>query len=128
MSFCTVINCLDGRVQLPVISYLKKRFGVNYVDSVTEAGPNHILADGTCRERIEAILERLDISITNHNSVGIAVVGHYDCAGNPASGEEQRVHTLEAVRFLKSRYKDFEVIGLWVDETWQVNELSLAVD
>jgi len=34
MSYCTVINCMDGRVQLPVIKYLKERFDVDYVDSI----------------------------------------------------------------------------------------------
>ncbi|MHC5172739.1 MAG: carbonic anhydrase, partial [Planctomycetota bacterium] len=24
MSFCTAINCMDGRVQLPTITFLKK--------------------------------------------------------------------------------------------------------
>ena len=36
--FCTVINYIDGRVQLPVIRYLQKRFDAEYVDSITEAG------------------------------------------------------------------------------------------
>ena len=43
--FCTAINCMDGRVQLPVIQYLQKRFNVDFVDSVTEAGPNLILSE-----------------------------------------------------------------------------------
>jgi hypothetical protein len=38
---------MDGRVQLPVIDYLRKRFGVEHVDSVIEAGPNLILAEGS---------------------------------------------------------------------------------
>ncbi len=47
MSFCTTINCMDGRVQLPVIKYLQKHFNVDYVDSITEPGPNLILAKQT---------------------------------------------------------------------------------
>ena len=39
MSFYTTINCMDGRVQLPVISYLMERFGVQYVDAITGPGP-----------------------------------------------------------------------------------------
>ncbi|MGI9568583.1 MAG: carbonic anhydrase, partial [Desulfobulbia bacterium] len=34
MRFCSVISCMDGRVQLPVIRYLQKRFNVDYVDSI----------------------------------------------------------------------------------------------
>jgi len=40
MIFCTAVNCMDGRVQLPVINYLKERFSANYVDMITEPGPN----------------------------------------------------------------------------------------
>ena len=44
--FATAVNCMDGRVQKPVIEYLQKSFGVDYVDMVTEPGPNKILAEG----------------------------------------------------------------------------------
>ena len=40
MSFCTAINCMDGRVQLPVIRFLQERFKVDYVDVISEPGPN----------------------------------------------------------------------------------------
>ncbi|TFG48089.1 MAG: hypothetical protein E4H40_05280 [Candidatus Brocadiia bacterium] len=125
MSFCTVINCIDGRVQLPVIKYLQERFDVDYVDSITEPGPNLILAQQTNVDIVESIFNRLKISVNHHGSVGIAVAGHYDCAGNPATKKEQAVHTLDAIRFIKSRYSDLEIIGLWVDENWEVSELSL---
>ncbi len=40
MSFCTAINCMDGRTQLPVIEFLKNKLSVEYVDTVTEPGPH----------------------------------------------------------------------------------------
>jgi hypothetical protein len=115
---------MDGRVQLPVIEYLQERFNVDYVDSITEPGSNLILAQQININIVESIFNRLKISIDRHGSVGIAVVGHYDCAGNPALKQEQTIHTLEAVRCVKHKYNDFEVIGLWVDENWKVSELS----
>ena len=45
MNFCTVINCMYGRVQLPVNKYLQKRFNVEFVDTITEAGPVFIISD-----------------------------------------------------------------------------------
>ena len=123
MRFCTVINCMDGRVQLPVIRYLKKRFNVEYVDSITEAGPNLILSEQKNKASIQSIVERLKISIENHNSVGIAIVGHYDCAGNPASQNDQIMHIQKAIQFLRQQYENIEIIGLWVDENWEVQEV-----
>lgn len=123
MSFCTAINCMDGRVQLPVIHYLRQRFGVDYVDTITEPGPNRILAEGTPPERLQSILERLRISVENHGSRSIAVVGHHDCAGNPAPREQQLKHLQQALAFLRERYPDMQIIALWVDNNWQVQEV-----
>ena len=124
MSFSTAINCMDGRVQLPVIHFLQAKFNVEYVDSVTEPGPNGILADGTASATIESILARVDISVHQHGSIAVAVVGHHDCAGNPAQKYTQNEQTRASVESLQSRYAAVPVIGLWVDENWTVHELS----
>ena len=123
MSFCTAINCMDGRTQLPVIKFLQKRFGAEYVDCITEAGPNKVLAEQTPAAEIEAIRVRLKITIDVHASRGIAVAGHHDCARNPTPREVQIAHTKKAVNFLRHQYADIEIIGLWVDENWQVEEI-----
>ena len=125
MRVCSVINCMDGRVQLPVISYLQKRFNAEYVDTITEAGPNLILSEERNSASGQAILERLRISIEKHNSVGVAVVGHHDCAGNPASQNDQILHVQKAIQFLRQRYDDMEIIGLWIDGNWDIHEVEL---
>ena len=125
MSFYTVVNCMDGRVQLPVISYLRKRFNVMYIDSVTEPGPNLILAQNSEKSVVEQIFKRINISIDNHGSIGIGVVGHFGCAGNPTSEKEQVHHTRNAVKLLKSKFSTIPVIGLWVNEDWEVSEVNL---
>ena len=126
MRFCTVINCMDGRVQLPAISYLQKRFNAEYVDSITEAGPNLILSEEKKMTSIQSILERVEISIKHHNSVGIAIVGHHDCAGNPAPENDQIIHIQRAIQFLRQQYENIEIIGLWIDKNWDVHEVIEA--
>jgi len=124
MTFCTAINCMDGRTQLPVNEYLARRFGVEFIDTITEPGPNLILAAGEIDRTVAGIIARVDISVARHGSKGIAVVGHHDCAGNPADESAQADHTRRAVDFLRRKYPDVEVIGLWVDSNWVVHELS----
>ena len=124
MRFCSVINCIDGRVQLPVIRYLQKRFNVDYVDSITEAGPNLILTEAKNTSSTQAIFERLKISVENHHSVGVAIVGHHDCAGNPAPKNDQIVHLQKAIQSIRQQYENIEVIGLWVDKNWEVHEID----
>ncbi len=125
MEFYTAVNCMDGRVQLPVITYLQNRFGVTYVDMITEPGPNRLLADQTDPALTGSILNRIKISVEKHASGGIAVVGHYDCAGNPASEEKQFAQTRKAVELIRKEYPGLDIIGLWVDENWEVRQLQL---
>ena len=124
MSFCTAISCMDGRTQLPVILYLQKYFNAEYVDMITEAGPNRIMAERNNLAGVRSIIKRIDISMTLHQSKGIAVVGHYDCAKNPADEKKQSEQTKEAIGFLRQNYDKIEIIGLWVDKNWNVKPIK----
>jgi carbonic anhydrase len=115
---------MDGRVQLPVIGFLQKRFQAKFVDTITEAGPNLILSEQKNQTVINSIFERLKISVNLHKSVGIAIVGHHDCAGNPAPKEAQIGHLKKSVQLIQRQFKDIEILGLWVDENWNVEELK----
>jgi hypothetical protein len=126
MSFCTVINCIDGRVQLPVIAYLQNRFGVKYVDVVTEAGPVGILSQRTESSDAKSIFRRVEVSILAHFSQVMAVVAHHDCAGNPVSDSEQKQQLRICLEILSQRYPRMEVVGLWLDQNWAVHASSLA--
>ena len=74
---------------------------------------------------VQSILARLEISVHDHHSEGIAVVGHHGCAGNPASKVEQLWHLQDAVHFLRKHYPDKAIIALWVDENWRVTEVKV---
>ena len=124
MRFCTAINCMDGRIQLPVIQYLCKRFNVEWVDSITEPGPNLILFEKKDDLLVQSILRRVEISVNKHNSVGIAIVGHYECAGNPAPEEEQIHQIQKSIEMIGHYYPNIEIIGLWVDGQWEVHEIK----
>ena len=126
MRFCTAINCMDGRAQLPVIAYLRKRFHADFVDMVSEPGPNRVLAQGRDTSAIASIRRRVDISVQRHQSIGIAVVGHHDCAGNPAPAVQQNKDTTAAVLCVREAFRHVPVIGLWLNERWEVEELPDA--
>lgn len=122
--FCTAISCIDGRIQLPVIKYLQARFNADYVDLITETGPNLFLSAQRESRSVESILAKLRISVSNHDSVGIAVVGHHDCAGNPAPKAEQLAHIRDSIAFLQQHCQELEIIGLWVDENRDTSEIQ----
>ena len=123
-TFATAINCMDGRVQLPVIEFLKRKYGVDYVDMITEPGPNGILAANKDQSTIESIKRRVGISTGKHGSKYVAIAGHHDCAGNPTDKETQLTHIRSAIKTVKSWGLKAEIIGLWVDEKWKVGEVK----
>jgi len=125
MSFCTVINCMDGRVQVQVNAFMKKRFGVEYVDTITEAGPVQLLDDDSDTEAVLSVLRRVDVSVNVHESKGLAVAAHHDCAGNPVSEETQKEQLNQWIQFLVKQYPDLPVIGIWIDRDWKVHEIDI---
>ena len=123
-TFATVLNCMDGRVPRPVGDYLVGRFGVDCVDTITEAGLVRFLADAPDAPETVSALAKVRISTERHGSTAIAVVGHVDCAGNPVSDDEHVAQVRRAVAFLESRFPACEVVGLWVDRDWNVHEVA----
>jgi len=64
--FATCLNCLDGRVQLPIIQWIKENYEVDYIDMITEAGMDGVLTNEGAH--IEGILQKINISIDKHRS------------------------------------------------------------
>jgi len=122
--FATAINCMDGRVQIPVIDWLRRQYGVDYVDMITEPGPERLLAEAKDLTACASIRRRLEISVTRHNSNLVAIVGHHDCAGNAAVKETQLEQILTAIKTVEAWKINIKVIGLWVDENWEVHEVN----
>ncbi|WP_231272453.1 carbonic anhydrase [Clostridium botulinum] len=96
-TFTVAISCMDGRIQNAVRKFMKNKFHVDYVDMVTEAGPDKILAEGINEFLIQSIKNRVELSIDSHEAKAIAVVGHFDCAGNPVDKEQHIKDIKESV-------------------------------
>jgi hypothetical protein len=122
MDFFTAINCMDGRVQEPVIAYLKNTYRAAYIDMITEPGPVRIFDKIADLAALNSIFVRTDISVNRHKSKGIAICAHGDCAGNPVDDSTQKQQLKRAIVFLKARYESIPVIGLWIDADRQVHE------
>ena len=123
-TFFTSVGCMDGRVQTPVSEYGKKKFGVLFADTVTEAGLVGLLANNPSPELLESIKKKILISIEKHHSKGILVHGHEECAGNPVEDNIHKENVLKAAVVLGSMVSGVEIVplfvvkknGLWVAE------------
>lgn len=117
--FGTAINCIDGRVQLPVSNWLKERYSVSHVDTITAPGVNRIFSE-TNMDKIEQLKSNVMVSINAHGSDIVAIAGHHGCAGNPVTKDEHLNHIRKASEIIKSWNLPVKVVGLWVNENWKV--------
>ena len=119
ITFATALNCMDGRVQLPVNKAVRSLFGVSHVDTITEAGIVRFLSAEPHSRQTTAALSSIRISLDKHGSRGIAVAAHHDCAGNPCSDVAQQEQLHRAVAFLKKRFATCKIVGLWIGNDWE---------
>ena len=122
--FATAITCVDGRVQLPVMTYVKHTQGVDYVDMLTAPGVNKVIAEGIYLTTTELLKKSAEISIDKHGSRLIAIAGHHDCSANPSDKDANLKQLLAAVRIVDSWALNARVIGLWVNEQWKVSQVK----
>jgi len=122
--FATAINCMDGRVQLSVAEFIRKKFSVDFVDMITLPGPDRILAEGREKPLIEFINRCLEISLFRHNSEVVAISGHYECGGNPVDEATHIRDIIKAMETITSWSLKVKIIGLGVDENWRVNLIA----
>jgi hypothetical protein len=116
--FGTAINCMDGRVQLPVTNWLKGKYALDFIDMITEPGPDKMLTQGSPAQ-VESIKSRVLISVNAHGSQTILIAAHHDCAGNPVSKEEHIRQVKEGVKILQSwKLPVNNIIGAWINDNW----------
>jgi len=116
--FATSVSCMDGRIQLPLAKWIKENYSVDFVDAITEPGVDKIVA---VNSDLESIKFKIGISINVHKSELIVISGHSDCAGNPVSDEEHISQIKKGVKVISSWNIGAKVIGVWVDDSWNVN-------
>ena len=119
--FATAITCIDGRVQQPVADWMKLHMNVEYVDLVTEPGPDKVISEGSTYV-VDEIVRKAKFSVQHHASPVVALCGHHDCAANHATKEEHIEQIREGVRVLLSYQINVRILGLWLNE-WNSVEL-----
>jgi hypothetical protein len=122
--FGTAINCIDGRTQEPVIDFMKQEYGIDGVDMVTFPGVDGIISSLGNFNTIALIRNAVSISVERHGSRIIAVVGHFDCAGNPGNREHHYAHIRKAVQQVSSWNFDAIIVGFYVNDKWQIEEVN----
>lgn len=126
-TFFTSIGCMDGRVQEPVLTFGKEKFGVLYADTITEAGLVGVLSKKNIDKRLlSSLKKKILISLEKHHSKGIIIHGHQECAGNPVDDEIHRKDVLKSAKIINSLISGILIIPVFVirkGENWIVEKL-----
>jgi carbonic anhydrase len=116
--FVTAINCMDGRVQEPVIQWMKRQFHADFVDMITEPGPDRLMTAGPPWD-VRSVRSRVEVSVHAHRSEVVAVAAHHDCAGYPVSKEEHLSALRKCVDIVASWHLPVRVLALWINDRWE---------
>lgn len=139
--FATSISCMDGRIQMVLNDWIRENYRVDYVDTITAPGVDARVARN---DDLGKIIQMARISVEKHGSRLIVVSGHHDCAGNPVSADEHKVHIRSAVDAIGAWEKEhglagaggdgggndddaggrIEVAGVWVGEAWAAQRIA----
>ena len=119
LRFGTLVTCIDGRVQRPTILWMREQYAVDFVDVISEPGPDKLLAEGWPSD-VVPVQKKVSFSVQAHVSRIVGISGHFDCAGNPATPEEHREQIRRSVQLARSWGLPAQVVGLWLNEQWQI--------
>ena len=118
--FATSVSCIDGRIQIPLTKWIKENYSVDYVDTITEPGVDKTITENSV---FESIKTKVSISINAHKSELVVLSGHYDCAVNQVSNEDHIELIKKGIGVISSWNLGAKVIGVWVDDSWNVNTI-----
>ena len=119
---CVVITCADVDMQLPIISYTKKHFGILHTCFLTVAKPSYLLAENRESKKAKELLQNLSVLMLENKPKTIVIVTH----DNHKNKTEQTQLSLlnAAVESLAELYRGIEVAGLWIDSKGIVQEVT----
>lgn len=120
--FAAAVNCIDGRTQLPLLNYMKMTYNIDFLDLITEPGPDRWLSQGTPAQ-VGEVRRRVEVSVNAHHSKIVAIAAHYDCAGNPVDEAEHKQMVRDAVRVIEGWNLGVRVVGLWINQNWWVDPI-----
>ncbi len=119
---CVVITCADVDMQLPIISYAEKHFGILHTCFLTVAKPSCLLAENRESKKAKELLQELSVLMLEDRPKSIALVAHDNHEDETEQTQLTRLNA--AVESLAELYRGIEVLGLWIDSKGIVQEVT----
>ena len=116
--FVVMITCVDGEIQEVATAWAQQFFAAQYVDLVTEFGPEKILTDATAP--LGSMRANVQHAVDTHHCLELALVGHSPCTGNAVAADVQRRQIRQGVDLLASWGMLPHIVGAFVNALGQV--------
>ena len=73
---CVVINCMNGHMQLPIVSYTEEHLGILRTRFLTVAKPSYLIAANRESKPAQDLLQDLSVLTLENKLKTIALVAH----------------------------------------------------
>lgn len=120
--FALAINCVDGRVQQPLLRWIRDELSLSRVDYLTVPGADAALAEHG--RELERARETASFLTDQRDHRCALVAGHWDCLGNPVDEERHREQIRRAAEELHRWGVAPRTLGVWIREGWSVEVVS----
>lgn len=120
--FALALNCVDGRVQWPLLRWIDDALALDRVDTITLPGPDGTLLDGG-EEKDRARHHAAFLAERRHHEC-VIVAGHHDCLGNPVDDAEHRRQIERAAGVVHDWALCPRTLGVWIDHRWRVRVVA----
>jgi 5-(carboxyamino)imidazole ribonucleotide mutase len=119
---CIVINCMDGYMQIPIVSYSKKHYGILNTYFLTIPKPSFLAPENHDSMLAKELLQHLSVLRLEYRLKTIALVTR-DEKGNET--KHAKLATLKkAVQTLAELHQGIRVVGLWMDSQGAIQEVT----
>lgn len=127
-TFATALNCIDGRAQAAVESWMRENIGVDHIDQISEPGVDRLLADGDT-SIMGPIRSKVGLSVQQNESQVVVIVGHNNYTDAPESvryisgygcADTHRGDIHRAINRVASWKIPAHILGIRLDEQWKV--------
>jgi hypothetical protein len=120
--FALALNCVDGRVQRPLLRWIDDALALDRVDTITLPGPDATLLDGG-EEGDRARRHATFLAERRHHAC-VIVAGHHDCLGNPVDEAEHLRGIERAADVVHGWALCPRTLGVWIDHEWRVRVVT----
>jgi hypothetical protein len=119
---CIMINCMDGYMQLPIISYTDKHYGILHSWFLTVPKLSCLIAENPKSKPAQELPKSLPVLMLENKIKTVGLVSRDNTEGQTERSQQSLLNT--AVQSIAKLHRGIKVVGLWMDSKSVIQEVS----